>query len=83
MQVRRALCTPVFPAKHGTLVHLLSVAATLLGSRWTLAVEPTRANLALTTNSDWIMSEPDIAVTAKVLLDIIAVVELEATGATM
>ena len=77
------LFTPEFQAKHGTLVQLLSVATTWPGSRWTLAVEPTRANLVLTTHSAWRKSDPDIVVTAKVLLDSIAVVDLEATGGTM
>ena len=76
------LSTPEFQAKHGTLVQLLSVATTWPGGRWTLAAEPKRANLVLTTNSVWIMSDPDIVVTAKVLLDIAAVVELEASGGT-
>ena len=83
LQVRRVLFTPEFQAKHGTLVQLLSVATTWPGSRWTLAVEPTRANLVLTTHSAWRKSDPDIVVTAKVLLDSIAVVDLEATGGTM
>ena len=83
MQVRRVLFTPEFQAKHGTLVQLLSVATTWPGSRWTLAVEPRRANLVLTTNSAWRRSDPDIVVTAKVLLDSIAEVDLEATGGTM
>ena len=72
-----------FQAKHGTLVQLLSAATTWPGSRWTLADEPTRANLALTTNSAWRMRNPDIVVTAKVLFDITSVVDLEAAGGTM
>ena len=83
LQIRRVLFTPEFQAKHCTLVQLLSVATTWPGSRWTLAVEPTRANLVLTTNSVWRMSDPDSVVTAKVLLDSIAAVDLEATGGTM
>ena len=83
VQVRRVFFTPEFHAKHGTLVQLLSAAATWPGSRWTLAAGPTRANLVLTTNSAWRMSDPDIPVTAKMLLDSIAVVDLEATGGTM
>ena len=60
---------------------MLSVATTWPGIRWTLAVEPARANLVLTTNSAWIVRDPDV--TAKVLLDRFAVVDLEATGGTM
>ena len=74
------LFTPEFQVKHGTLVQLLSVATTWPGSRWTLAVEPRRASLVLTTNSAWRMRDLDIVVTATVLLDSIAVVDLEATG---
>ena len=83
LQVRRVLFTPEFQAKHGTLVQLLSVATTWPGSRWTLAVEPRRANLALTTNSAWRRSHPDMVVAAEVLLDSIAEVGVEATGGTM
>ena len=83
LQVRRVLFTPEFQAKHGTLAQLLSVATTWPGSRWTLAAEPTRANLVLTTNSAWIMNDPDIVVTAKSVFDLISVVDLEATGGTM
>ena len=83
LPVRRVLFTPEFQAKHGTLVHVLSVATTWLGSRWTLAVESVRANLMLTTSSAWIMGDPDNVVTAKVLLDIISVVDLETTNSTM
>ena len=75
--------TPEFQAKRATLVQLLSVATTWLGSGWALAVVPTRANLVLTTNSAWRVSDPDIVVTAKVPLDSVAVVDLEATGGTM
>ena len=80
-QVRRVFFTPEFQAKHDALVELLSAATTWPGSRWTLAAEPTRANLVMTTHSAWRKSDPDIVVTAKVLLDSIAVVDLEATGA--
>ena len=83
MQVRRVLFTPEFQAEHGTLVQLFNVVTTWLGSRWTLAVGPTRANLALTTNYAWRAREPENAVTAKVLLDSISVVDVEATGGTM
>ena len=55
----------------------------LPGSRWTIAVEQARANLALTTNSAWIMRGPDNVVTANVLLDLISVVDLDASGGTM
>jgi hypothetical protein len=75
--------TPEFQAKHGNLVQLLSAATTWPGSRWTITDEPKRANLVLTTESAWRMSDPDIVVTTKVLLDSIAVVDLEATGGTM
>ena len=74
---------PEFQGKHGTLAQLLSAATTWPGNRWTLAAEPTRANLVLTTHSAWRKSDPDIVVTAKVLLDSIAVVDLEATSGTM
>ena len=77
------LFTPEFQAKHNALVDLLSPATTWPGRRWTLAPEPTRANLVLTTRSAWRKSDPDIVVTAKVLLDSIAVVDLEATSGTM
>ena len=76
------LFTPEFQAKHGTLVKLFSAATTWPGSRWTLAAEPTNANLVLTvltTNSAWRMRDPDNVVTARVLLDIMSV----ATGGTM
>ena len=63
------LFTPDFQAKHGTLVHLLSAATTWPGNRWTPAADPTSANLVLTTSSDWIMSDPDIVVTANVPFD--------------
>ena len=82
-QVRRVFSTPEFQAKHDALVKLLSAATTWPGTRWTLAVEPTRANLALTTHSALRKSDPDIVTTAKVLLDSIAVVDLEATGGIM
>ncbi len=77
------LFTPEFQAKHGTLVQLLRAATTWPGSRWTLAAEPTRANLVLTTNSAWIMRDPENVVTANALLDSISVVDAEATGDTM
>ena len=77
------LFTPEFQAKHGTLVQLLSVATTWPGSRWTLAVEPERANLVLKTHSVGRRSGPDIVVTAKVRLGSIAVVGLVATDGTM
>ena len=78
------LFTPEFLAKHGALVQLLSVAMTTWpGSRWTLAAEPTRANLALTTHSAWITSDSDIVVSAEVLFDSVSVVDLDATGKTM
>ena len=76
-------CSPEFQANHDALIELLSAGTTWPGSRLTLAAEPTRANLVLTTHSAWRKSDPDIVVTAKVLLDIIAVVDLEATGGTM
>ena len=82
-QVRRVFFTPEFQAKHDALVELLSAATTWPGSRWTLAVEPAGANLALTTHSAWRKSDPGIVVTAKVLLDSIAAVGLEAAGGTM
>ena len=77
------LFTPEFQAKHGTSVELSSAATTWPGNRWTLAAEPKRANLVLTTKSAWIMRDPDNVATAKVLLEIISVVVLEATGGTM
>ena len=72
-----------FQAKRGTVVQLLSVATNWPGRPWTLAVEPRRANLVLTTNSAWRRSGPDIVVAAKVLIDSIAEVDLEATGGAM
>ena len=84
LQVRRVLFTPECRAKHGTWVQLLSVATTSWpGSRWTLAVEPSRANLVLTTSSAWRARDPDIVVTAKVLFDSASVFDLEATVGTM
>ena len=77
------LFTPEFQAKHGTVVQMLIVATTWHGSCWTLAIDPARANLVLTTNSVWVMRDPDNVVTAKVLLASISVVDLEATGGTM
>ena len=82
-QVRRVFFTPEFQAKHDALVELLNATTTWPGSGWTLAAELTRANLVLATHSAWRKSDPDIVVTAKVLLDIIAVVDLEATGGTV
>ena len=77
------LFTPEFQAKHGTLVRLLIVAASWPGSRWTLAVGPARANSVFATSSVWRMGDPEIVVTATVLFDSIAAVDLEATGGTM
>ena len=77
------LFAPELQAKHGTLAHLLSVATSWPGSRWTLAAESARANLVLTTDSAWRMSDSDIVVSATVLFDRISVVDLEATGGTM
>ena len=82
-QVRRVFFTPEFQAKHDALVELLSAATTWPGGRWTRAAAPTRAKLVLTTHSAWRKNDPDIAVTTKVLLDIIAVIDLEATSGTM
>ena len=75
--------TQEFQAKHDALVEFLSAATTWPGIRWTLAAEPTRANLVLTTHSAWRKRDQDIVVTANVLLASIAVVDLEATSATM
>lgn len=83
LQVHRLLFTPEFQAKHASLVKLLSDATTWPGSRWTLAAVPERANLVLTTQSAWRMSDPHCVVTAKFFLDSIAKVDLEATGGTM
>ena len=65
LQVRRELFTPECQSNHGTLVQWMSVLTKWPVSRWSLAVEPTRTNLVLTTSFAWRVRATAIVVTAK------------------